>query len=151
VEAVFATMEGAGAAFFGSVWLASVAWTVRDAGRRCEDRSLLYASAGAAILLPFVGAGLYALARPCEDRLDVKARRLRIRMLERAFVEPASRCAACRFPVEPDFRCCPRCGESLRRECDGCGGLVRLTWTACPWCAKPLAAPAEEARLSEVA
>jgi len=143
-------MEAAGLAFFVAVWGGSVAWAVRDAGRRCSDPSLRFASAGAAVLLPFVGVALYLLVRPCEDRLDVKARRLRIQMLQRAFAEPASTCVACRHPVEPEFRCCPRCGERLRRACDRCGGLVRLTWTACPWCTKPLDVP-EESRLSEVA
>jgi hypothetical protein len=150
VEVAFVSMEAVGGAFFAAVWAASVVWTVRDAGRRCSDPSLRIATAGAAVLLPFVGAGLYALTRPCEERLDVKARRLRMRMLERAFVESATSCVACRSPVEADFLCCPRCGEGLRRECDGCGGLVRPTWTACPWCTKPLDAP-EESRLSEVA
>jgi len=143
-------MEVVGGAFFVALWAASVVWTVRDVRRRCSDPSLRVVSAGAAFLLPFVGAGLYALLRPCEERLDVKARRLRMRMLEGGFIETATRCVACRCPVEPDFLCCPRCGESLRRECEGCGGLVRLTWTACPWCTKPLEVPGE-ARLSEVA
>ncbi len=144
------SMEAAGAAFFAALWCASVVWTVRDAGRRCTDASLRVAAAGAAILAPFVGAGLYALARPCEDRLDVKARRLRMRMLESALVEPTERCPECAVPLEPEFRCCAVCGEHIRTECDGCGGLVRMTWTVCPWCTKPLVVH-EESRLSEVA
>ena len=144
-------MEAVGVAFFVAVWLGSVVWTARDASRRCNDPSLRVVSAAAAMLVPFVGAALYVLIRPCEERLDVEARRLRVRMLQSAFSEPAAKCAACSFPVEPDFRCCPRCGESLREACSGCGGLVRRTWTACPWCATPLDAPAEETSLPRVA
>lgn len=143
-------MEAAGLAFFTSVWAASVAWVVRDAGRRCTNPSLRVLSAGAAVLLPFVGALLYLLIRPCEERLDVRARRLRMQMLQRSLAEPSVTCPACRGPLEPEFKCCPRCGEHLRRACDRCGELVRLTWAACPWCTKPLAEP-EEAPLSEVA
>jgi len=150
VEAAFVSMEAAGVAFFASVWAASVVWTIRDAGRRCDDPSLRFASAAAAVLLPFLGAGVYALARPCEERLEVKARRLRMQMLERALAEPAERCPECATPLAPEFRCCAVCGEHLRTECDGCGGLVRTTWTACPWCAKP-AAVRQESPLSEVA
>jgi hypothetical protein len=150
VEAAFVSMEAAGGAFFAAAWLASVVWTVRDAERRCSDPSLRVASGAAAVFLPFVGAGLYALARPCEERLEAKARRLRVRMLEGVFAEPAERCPECSAPLEPEFRCCAGCGERVRTECDGCGGLVRTTWTACPWCTKSLAVP-EESSLSEVA
>jgi hypothetical protein len=143
-------MEAAGAAFFAAVWLASVIWTVRDAERRCSDASLCVASAGAAILLPFLGAGLYALSRPCEERLEARARRLRIRMLETAFAEVHERCPECAAPLEPEFRCCAVCGERLRTECDGCGGLVRRAWTVCPWCTKPLIGQ-EAPQLSDVA
>jgi hypothetical protein len=148
VEAAFVSMEVAGLGFFGSLWLASVVWTVRDASRRCTDPSLRIASAGAATLLPFVGAGLYLLARPCEERGEVKARRLRIRMLEAALAGSTDRCPECSTALEPEFRCCPACGEHLRTECDGCGGLVGILWTACPWCTKALQA---EPELSEVA
>jgi hypothetical protein len=138
---VFAFMQFAGGAFFSTAWVASVGWTVRDAGRRCEDPSLRLASTAAAVLVPFVGAGIYALARPCEERLEVKARRLRIRMLESVFDEPVERCSGCSTPVEAEFRCCPTCGEQLRVPCGGCGASVRPSWVACPWCGEGVAVP----------
>jgi hypothetical protein len=137
VEAAFLSMELAGAAFFAAVWAASVVWTIRDAGRRYGDWSIPRAYAAGAALLPFLGAGIYALTRPGEERLDVKARRLRMRMLEDAFAEPAERCTECSAPLEPEFRCCARCGEPVRTECSGCGGLMRTIWTVCPWCTRP--------------
>ena len=149
MELAFVTMELAGVAFFGAVWLASVVWTVRDAGRRCDDVSLRVASAAAAIVVPFVGAALYSIARPCEEKLEARARRLRIRMLEGSF-EPADRCAECAAPLEPGFRCCAVCGERVRDKCGRCGQLVRTTWTLCPWCTKPIGVD-EASRLSEVA
>ena len=149
MEVAFVTMELAGAGFFGALWLASVIWTVRDAGRRCDDPSLRLAAAAAAIFVPFVGAAVYGLARPCEEKLEARARRLRIRMLEGAF-EPVERCPECAAPLEPDFRSCAVCGEHVRDVCGGCGELVRTTWTLCPWCTKPVAEE-EESRLSEVA
>jgi hypothetical protein len=140
-------MELAGSAFFVAMWAASAIWAVRDAGRRCPS-SLRFASTAVAILVPIVGAALYALARPCEERHEVRLRRLRIQVLEQAFAGADERCLGCGAELEPEFRCCPRCGERARVACDGCGGLVRAAWTACPWCAKQLAAPA---RLPEVA
>jgi hypothetical protein len=138
---VFAFMQFAGGAFFVTAWVVSVAWTVRDAGRRCDDASFRLASTAVAVLVPFVGAGIYALARPCEDRLEVKARRLRTRMLESFFDEPVERCSGCSTPVEAEFRCCPSCGEQLRRQCDGCGEMIRPSWVACPWCSEAVVEP----------
>ncbi len=132
-------MQFAGGAFFATTWIASVVWTVRDAGRRSNDPSLRLASTAAAVLVPIVGAGVYALARPCEERYDVKARRLRIRMLESVLEEPVERCSGCSTPIEAEFRCCPTCGEQLRVQCGGCGAMVRPSWVACPWCAESVA------------
>jgi len=142
-------MALAGLAFFGALWLASVVWTVRDAGRRCDAPSLRLAAAAGAILLPFLGAAVYAFTRPCEERLEARARRLRMRMLEDS-LPPLERCAECATPVEPHFRCCVACGERVREECGGCGALVRTTWTVCAWCSTPLGVE-EESLLSEVA
>ena len=131
-----------------ALWAASVVWTFRDAGRRCGDPSLRLASAGAAIVLPFLGAGVYALLRPCEDRLDVRARRLRTQMLEASFVEVAERCPTCAVPLEPEFRCCAVCGEKVRA---GAQVSAMLGWAgASPWCTKPQIV-LEDEHLSEVA
>jgi hypothetical protein len=149
VELAFVSMAFAGAAFFGALWLASVIWTVRDASRRCDAPSLRIAAAAGAIFLPFLGAAVYAFARPCEPRLEARARRLRMRMLEDE-LQPGERCAECATPLEPEFRCCVACGERVREECGGCGALVRSTWTVCAWCTRPLGVE-REPLLSEVA
>jgi hypothetical protein len=149
VEVVFVSVKAAALGFFIALWLASAIWTVRDAARRCGDPKLRIGSAAAAVFLPFLGAGMYVLMRPCEERLEVKARRLRIRMLEAALAPPTDRCPACEAPLEPDFRCCPGCGEHVQSECEGCGGLLRTGWAACPWCMKPVTAV--ESRLPQVA
>jgi RNA polymerase subunit RPABC4/transcription elongation factor Spt4 len=140
-------MEAAGATFFAAVWAASIIWTARDAARRCSDRSLRVTSTVAALVVPFVGAAVYALLRPCEERLDVKARRLRMQMFENALARPRERCSGCAAPLEPEFRCCPVCGDRAHTECRGCGALLRSTWAVCPWCA---ASPATAATRREL-
>jgi len=138
-------MAAAGSAVFVALWAASVVWTARDAARRCADRTLRFGVVAGAIVLPLVGAAVYALTRPCEDRAERRAQRLRIAFLEASVAgpEPAERCTACSEPLEPDFRCCPRCGEEAHVRCGGCDTFVRPTWTACPWCAKPLSVESE--------
>ena len=148
---VFFSMEAAGIGFFVALWAASVVWTARDAGRRCGHVSLRLGAPLLALLLPFVGAGLYALVKPCEERADVRARRLRTRFFESAVAGAAERCPECATALEPEFRCCPACGERVRSTCGGCGQPVRTAWTTCPWCTKPVRQPAEDSALSEVA
>ena len=144
----FLSIETTGIAFVAVVWIASVSWTGHDSARRCSNSSFAVASVLVALLLPIVGAALYALIRPCEERLDVRARRLRIRMLEAALADPQERCPACAVMLEPEYRSCPGCGLRVRHECDGCGSLVHTAWATCPWCTKPVST---EGRLPEVA
>ena len=150
VQLVFFSMEATGIAFLVAVWAASVAWTAKDASRRCGQISLRLGAPLLAVLVPFAGAAVYAFARPCEDRADAKARRLRQRLLEAMLVDDDPHCVECSTPLRPEFRCCPTCGESLRKECD-CGRLVGIAWTMCPWCTKPLVEDGAAAALSEVA
>ena len=151
MQLVFFSMEAAGLGFFVAVWAASVLWTARDARRRCGHASLRVGAPVVALLLPFAGAGLYALARPCDDLNERTHRRLRNRMYEAILEEDDDRCGECSTPLQPEFRCCPSCGERVRSACAGCGRLVSAAWTACPWCTDPLVEHDEAAELSEVA
>ena len=124
-------------AFFATpavLWVGSAAWVWFDAARRGpapRARRL----AAAALVLPFVGAVLYAVVRG-EDPLDRRERTVTRRLLEAA-LEPAERCLDCRTPLAPDFRCCPGCGLELRKPCRGCGEPLRLGWNVCPLCLEP--------------
>ena len=152
MELVFFSMEAAGVGFFLAAWAASVIWTARDAQRRCGHPSLRLGAPIAAVVLPFAGAGLYALVKPCEERTAVRARRMRTRFLEGVVNGSRESCAECATPLEPEFRCCPSCGERVRSTCGGCGQPVRTAWTTCPWCTQPVRQPAEvAAALSHVA
>jgi hypothetical protein len=152
VEIVFFSMEAAGVGFFLAAWAASVIWTARDARHRYGHVSLRLGAPLAAVLLPFAGAGLYALVKPCESRADVRARRMRTRFLETVVRVTGEQCAECATRLEPAFRCCPVCGERVRSTCEGCGEAVRTAWAKCPWCTKPVRQPVEvAAALSDVA
>jgi hypothetical protein len=143
-DLVFAAIHTLGPIAVLGSWVTSVGWTIADTRRRCPERSSLWG--GMAVMLPLAGAALYALLRPCEDDRSRRGRDLWRRYLE-AELEPAERCLLCLTPLEPDFRCCPGCGDALRSACGDCGTLLRVTWTACPRCL----APAGKRRLERVA
>jgi hypothetical protein len=129
-----------------TMWLASVAWAHDDARRRCGDPRLVRFAVGAAIALPLAGPALYALLRPGRLRADERERRVWRRYLE-SQLEPGDRCLACLTPLQPEFHCCPGCGDDLKTTCRNCGGSLRIGWTACPRCLEP----AETVRLERAA
>jgi hypothetical protein len=111
------------------VWLASVAWVVRDAADRGVNR---LAAGGIAAVLPFVGAFLYVLVRPRTRLDDVHERRLWLQLATASARVP--RCPSCSVTIEREYVSCPYCAEPLRRRCNACGAPNDFSWTACPYC-----------------
>lgn len=125
---------------FLTVWLASVAWAHGDARRRCGDPRLVRLAVGAVLALPLAGTALYALLRPGGVRADERERRVWRRYLE-SQLDQGERCLACLTPLQPEFRCCPGCGDDLRTTCGHCGATLRIGWAACPRCLQPAESP----------
>jgi len=134
----FAAIHTLGPLTLLAFWVGSAGWTMSDTRRRCPQRTRTWGAA--AVAVPILGAALYALLRPCEDRRSRYGRDLWLRYLE-AELEPGERCLACLTPLEPEFRCCPGCGDQVHTECAGCGVALRIGWAACPHCLAPAARP----------
>src|SRR6266545_921809 len=105
----FTIVQASGAAFVAAVWIASVVWTARDARRRCRDRGDVRIAITTAVLLPFAGAAFYALARPCEDPLEARERKLHLRLLEATLFDRRALprlpdAARARLPLLPRLR-----------------------------------------------
>jgi hypothetical protein len=139
MDLAFAAVHTLAPLSFLAFWLASVAWTLRDAGVRLDDPRRVRLAVAVAAALPLAGAALYALARPVELRSEDRERRVWRRYLE-SQLEPGERCLACLTPLEPEFRCCPGCGGDLRTDCTECGAVIRIGWAACPRCLAPVGA-----------
>ena len=139
---VFAVIHALAPLGLTALWVGSIGWTAADARRRCDsDRAR--AAIAAAVVFPLVGAGLYALLRPCRSPLEDRERRVWRRYLE-AQLEPGDRCLACLTPLDPTFRCCPGCGDALHHDCRSCGRELRIGWRSCPWCLEPVLEPVPE-------
>ena len=125
----------------------------RATRRRCGDAVAPARRAARGDPAAVRGAGLYALVRPCEERLDVRARRLRTQHARERRSTAAASAARVRDAARARVPLLPACGEQRPHRVRGlrsawCGSA----WTACPWCTKPVGQPAEvAAALSEVA
>ena len=121
-------------------WLTSLSWVARDVRARTTERRAARLATAVAVV-PVVGVVVYLCARPAETLAERRERRLARRVFE-ATLDPGERCLSCRTPLRAGFLCCPGCGESLRRPCDGCGRPIAYTWCVCPHCETP--APVDE-------
>jgi len=111
------------------VWVASVAWVVRDA----RDRGVNpFAAFLLAAVFPFAGAFVYALIRPARRVAEVREHELWLRLAEQG--SRVDRCLVCGTPSDRDFVVCPGCGVTLRQRCNGCGSSLELSWAICPYC-----------------
>jgi len=48
--------------------------------------------------------------------------------------EGITSCPGCRRQVEQQFRTCPFCGTTLRKECAACHAMIQEGWERCPQC-----------------
>jgi hypothetical protein len=132
--------------FLVVLWLALVAWTYFDAGRRIEDRFLVICAAAASLVFPYLGTIVYSILRPPEfladqheRELEIRASELRLRQLEE------QSCPNCEHPVERNFLRCPNCRARIKDPCESCGKPIDPRWSVCPYCETPVrrAAPPE--------
>ncbi len=135
----FALIHDAAVLTLLGLWFGSATWVYTDARRRCTAGARPTHLLAAALALPFAVPLVYACLRPGESVAERRERELTRRLLEQA-LDAGERCLRCRTPLEPDFLCCPACGEEVRRRCVECRAPLRLHWSACPHCAHEPAA-----------
>ncbi|HEX2129447.1 MAG TPA: zinc ribbon domain-containing protein [Solirubrobacterales bacterium] len=133
--------------FLVVMWLALVAWTYFDAGRRIEDRFLVLCAATASFVFPYLGTVVYSILRPPEfladqheRELEIRASELRLRQLEE------QSCPNCEHPVERNFLRCPNCRARIKDPCESCGKPIDPRWSVCPYCETPVRRAAAERR-----
>ncbi len=123
-------------AFLVVLWMTLCFWTFRDIQSRTRD---IIAQIFATLLVFFFnipGVLLYILVRPKETQVQTYERSLQEEYMLQD-LEEREICATCRVKTQPDFLFCFNCRTRIRRECGGCGQLVKLKWASCPFCGTP--------------
>jgi RNA polymerase subunit RPABC4/transcription elongation factor Spt4 len=119
--------------YLAALWVVLVVWTYRDVEARSRNVVTQVAATLLAVLFWVPGVLLYLILRP-KDTLDTSFQR----SLEEEYLlqdlEELPVCPSCQHYVEDDFILCPHCHTRLREGCGGCGRLVALRWSLCPYC-----------------
>jgi RNA polymerase subunit RPABC4/transcription elongation factor Spt4 len=132
------TIEIVAAAVIVLFWLATVAWVLKDARRRIENRWLIALCTLIGAFPPFLGPLIYMLFRPPEYLEDVRERDLEIKAIESRLGGPELKCKVCGAEVEHDFLVCPVCTTKLRSACTECQRPLEPSWQVCPYCETPV-------------
>ena len=123
-------------------WLGLALWVLRDARRRIGEPVLVFLATLVGLALPYIGALVYLVFRPCETLEDVRSRRVELQALEQQLArsQPAP-CPVCSSALEPDYIACPVCMTMLREPCARCNAPLEQLWQMCPYCATPVEPP----------
>ena len=119
--------------FLGVLWLALVFWTFKDARKRIEDPIIVGVAVLTSLVLPFIGAIVYAMLRPAEYIAEARERELEVRAMEQE-LQVMRACPSCGEIIRPDFVACPNCRRPLRSACPSCDRVLEPGWKLCPFC-----------------
>src|ERR1700735_1453276 len=118
--------------FVAVLYLSLIYWTYADARRRIFD-SVMFGSATAASLFPFVGTIVYLILRPPEYLEDVRERELEMQAAEARLHDlDQGLCPHCDYRIERDFIRCPSCLRKLKERCVHCARPLDQAWTLAP-------------------
>jgi hypothetical protein len=123
-------------AFLVVLWFTLCFWTFRDIQSRTRDLVAQVFSVMLVLFFNIPGVLLYILVRPKETLAQAYERSLQEEYILQD-LEEREICPTCRVKTQPDFAFCFNCRTRLRRECTGCGHLIKLKWTSCPFCGTP--------------
>jgi len=121
--------------YFGLLWLSIIIWVTRDALERSSSILFQAFSILLNIAIPYLGVLLYLIIRPRRTALDSYYDELERNMLEAPSVS-GSACSKCLTPVDENYKFCPNCGETLKKNCPHCKKPFPIIWNICPHCGK---------------
>ncbi len=123
-------------AYVGALWLAAIAWTIRDIRERTQDPVTRAIATAIVVVFNLPGWVLYLVLRPQETLTEAYERQLEEEALLQD-LQAQLACPACGVRVEDDYVACPQCATTLKAPCESCGQALAFSWVTCPWCATP--------------
>lgn len=114
-------------------WLAIVYWAFVDVSERTKNKLFITLSVVSVLFLNFPGLIVYLMLRPRNTLEEIYWAELERKYLRRE-TEGLSDCPNCGNHSSSNFLVCPTCGISLRDKCKVCDSYVELDWKYCPYC-----------------
>jgi len=132
--------------FIAALWLALVAWTMRDIALRSANHVERTAAVLTVALLFVPGYVLYRMFRPNRTLQE----RYVLALEEEAILqglEDLRACGQCGRRASDGFLYCPYCRAQLKVSCPSCNAAMEPAWPVCAYCgnektARPAAAVA---------
>jgi RNA polymerase subunit RPABC4/transcription elongation factor Spt4 len=132
----FSTVQIIVIAYFGLLWLAIIIWVTKDAIHRSNSVLFQTFSILINIAVPILGVLLYLIIRPSRTTLEKYYEELEQNVVDGGAGDSKNACGKCLTPVEPDYKFCPNCGESVKKTCRHCKSAYPRIWSICPYCGK---------------
>ena len=105
----------------------------RDAGKRFNDKLLVFVITLLVFTFSFIGYFFYSLLKPKQ-----LIHEQHISSMEKYFLEYETRgigkCKVCKYVYFPEHTFCVNCGSLVRTKCSMCSNIIELDWKVCPYC-----------------
>jgi hypothetical protein len=119
------------ALYIAIIWLAVVAWTIRDITTRSNNFLVILLSFLLVLVGNVPGLVIYILVRPQQTIEDGRNKEL---FYASILDKEISSCKSCGMLVRSDYKHCPNCAQDLRDECPNCSEQINPIWTYCVNC-----------------
>jgi len=130
--------------YFTVVWIAILAWVIKDITNRTNSIILQFISILIVLLFTPLGIFIYLIIRPSrtvfekyyleiEENLETFSNIIEDKILND---NEKIHCYKCKTPIGPDFKFCPKCKIELKWDCESCWKHLYKWWKICPYCGK---------------
>ncbi len=123
--------------YFFIVWIAIIIWVTRDIINRSNNILLQIFSILTVLVWTPLWIVVYLLVRPSQTLFEQYYEEASIddeASLEENFTDEKHHCPFCHYQVESDYKYCPNCRESIKKECISCKKLINPKLEICPYC-----------------
>ncbi len=128
--------------YFFIIWIALIVRVIKDIWNRTQSLILQFLCVLIIVFWTPFGIIIYLMVRPSktltekyyeeiEDNLEVVRNIIEEKNMKE---EETLHCCVCNYPVSPDFKFCPNCSTTLKKECENCKKIINIAWKNCPYC-----------------
>lgn len=128
--------------YFFIIWISILLWVIKDIWNRTNSILLQLFSVLIVLFWTPLWVFVYLLIRPSKtlfekyyEEIDVNLDTFSQIIEEKnRFIDSNLKCFRCNISISPDFKFCPNCKTSLKKQCISCKKTLYSNWKICPYC-----------------